>query len=395
MNIFELFEKLDINKSTILTLTLNDIIRIEKQINIEQRINPEIEVNTAFNLITALRNYPQEFYFIASHKNFYNWFAKTNYPQSYFENDSIYVTHKKVKLFIEKFLQDDLILFFDNHLSKNQYKEMNTLLLSKADIPTELLYTIETKVLNKVETIIAQLNITAIDKSNLTFLTELHFYDFLTHFSSLEIDKKVTSLLNSIAKVYNSNKQPYFETTVMISMANYKPFDQELEKLLKKNKKTASNNLNPASATSPAKSPATNKNGFAFWWKFAVLLLILIFGIVFATITKVKKEILVGTKDEIDKRPEFPGGLSKFYEYVGESYQAPEREGLQGKIIVTFVVEIDGSLTDIKVIQDIGYGTGDEAIRVLSESPKWQPGEQNGKKVRVLYSLPITIQLAE
>ena len=58
-------------------------------------------------------------------------------------------------------------------------------------------------------------------------------------------------------------------------------------------------------------------------------------------------------------------------------------------------VEKDGSLTDIKVIRDIGYGTGKEAIRVLKKCPKWTPGEQNGKKVRVLYSLPITIQSAE
>jgi periplasmic protein TonB len=67
---------------------------------------------------------------------------------------------------------------------------------------------------------------------------------------------------------------------------------------------------------------------------------------------------------------------------------------LKGKVYVTFVVEKDGSLTDIKVLRDIGYGTGKEAIRVLSKCPKWMPGEQNGKKVRVLYSLPITIQTA-
>mgnify|MGYP003411423114 CR=1 FL=1 len=70
-------------------------------------------------------------------------------------------------------------------------------------------------------------------------------------------------------------------------------------------------------------------------------------------------------------------------------------EGLKGKVFVSFVVEKDGSLTDIKVIRDIGYGTGKEAIRVLKQCPKWNPGEQNGKKVRVLYSLPINIQSAE
>nr|WP_314867593.1 energy transducer TonB [uncultured Flavobacterium sp.] len=97
----------------------------------------------------------------------------------------------------------------------------------------------------------------------------------------------------------------------------------------------------------------------------------------------------------IEVKPDFPGGMEKFYKFVGNNYQTPEEEGLKGKVYVTFVVEKDGSLTDIKVIRDIGFGTGKEAIRVLNKCPRWTPGEQNGKKVRVLYSLPITIQSAE
>lgn len=97
----------------------------------------------------------------------------------------------------------------------------------------------------------------------------------------------------------------------------------------------------------------------------------------------------------IEVKPDFPGGIEKFYKFVGNNYKTPEEEGLKGKVYVTVVVEKDGSLTDIKVLRDIGYGTGAEAIRVLKKCPKWTPGEQNGKKVRVLYSLPITIQSAE
>jgi protein TonB len=97
----------------------------------------------------------------------------------------------------------------------------------------------------------------------------------------------------------------------------------------------------------------------------------------------------------IEVKPDFPGGMEKFYKFVGNNYQTPEEDGLKGKVYVTFVVEKDGSLTDIKVLRDIGYGTGKEAIRVLNKCPRWTPGEQNGKKVRVLYSLPITIQSAE
>lgn len=93
----------------------------------------------------------------------------------------------------------------------------------------------------------------------------------------------------------------------------------------------------------------------------------------------------------IEVKPDFPGGMGKFYSYVGRTYTAPEDCG-SGRVFVTFVVEKDGSLTDIKVLREVCPGSGKEAIRVLKSCPKWNPGEQNGKKVRVLYSLPITIQ---
>lgn len=92
----------------------------------------------------------------------------------------------------------------------------------------------------------------------------------------------------------------------------------------------------------------------------------------------------------VEVRPEFPGGMQKFLDFVGKNYRAPE-EDIKGKVFVQFVVEKDGTLTDIKVMRDIGYGTGAEAIRVLKKCPKWKPGIQNGRPVRVLYSLPISI----
>jgi hypothetical protein len=97
----------------------------------------------------------------------------------------------------------------------------------------------------------------------------------------------------------------------------------------------------------------------------------------------------------IEVKPEFPGGIEKFYSFVQKNYNMPDQEGLKGKVYVTFVVEKDGSLTDIKVLRDIGYGTGKEAIRVLKATPRWNPGEQNGKRVRCTFSVPISLQSAE
>jgi protein TonB len=96
----------------------------------------------------------------------------------------------------------------------------------------------------------------------------------------------------------------------------------------------------------------------------------------------------------IEVQPEFPGGPAGFAKYVQKNYRTPEVEqDLKGRVFVEFVVEKDGSLTDIKVIRDLGFGTGAEAIRMLKNAPKWKPGVQNGKTIRVRYSLPIMLDI--
>jgi protein TonB len=93
----------------------------------------------------------------------------------------------------------------------------------------------------------------------------------------------------------------------------------------------------------------------------------------------------------LDVKPEFPGGMNEFYKFVGKNYQPPLGKNVSGKIYVSFIIEKDGSLTDLKVVRDIGNGAGKEAIRVLQISPKWLPGELNGKRVRCNFLLPIAI----
>lgn len=93
----------------------------------------------------------------------------------------------------------------------------------------------------------------------------------------------------------------------------------------------------------------------------------------------------------IDKLPEYPGGMTAFYSFIAANYKSPDTKGRSGKVFLTFVIEKDGGISHIKVLRDIGYGSGDEAKRVLRECKNWIPGEKDGKKVRVLYSLPIQI----
>ena len=88
--------------------------------------------------------------------------------------------------------------------------------------------------------------------------------------------------------------------------------------------------------------------------------------------------------------PEFPGGIKAFYKYIVQNFKSPNNA--RGKIKVTFVVELDGKLTDFEIIEGINYDMNVEAVRVLFDSPKWIPGKIDGKDARVKFGLPITIQ---
>lgn len=98
----------------------------------------------------------------------------------------------------------------------------------------------------------------------------------------------------------------------------------------------------------------------------------------------------------VEQQAAFPGGQQALMQYLHDNikYPAQAREtGTQGKVYVTFVVERDGSLTDVKILRDIGSGCGDEAIRVVKSMPKWTPAKQRGKAVRQQFNLPVAFTL--
>lgn len=91
------------------------------------------------------------------------------------------------------------------------------------------------------------------------------------------------------------------------------------------------------------------------------------------------------------------GGMNNFLKFISENYKYPkeaENAEVNGRVIVAFVVEADGTLSDVRMVRDLGYGTGEEAIRVIKSSEKWNPGIQNGHVVRVQYTLPIVLNLS-
>lgn len=101
--------------------------------------------------------------------------------------------------------------------------------------------------------------------------------------------------------------------------------------------------------------------------------------------------------DVVEKMPEFPGGSAGLMKWLSDNVKYPakaEESGIQGRVVCTFVIERDGSVTDVRVARSIDPLLDNEAVRVLSKMPKWNPGTQGGESVRVKYTVPVTFRLA-
>lgn len=161
----------------------------------------------------------------------------------------------------------------------------------------------------------------------------------------------------------------------------------------------------------------TNKNANVYWGKLvlSVVVFLLVFGAVSCEHSALENEDEIALQNEVAKdaqnlqqdgsgeiftvvedQPEPPGGIPSFYSYISENLFYPaqaRRMGIEGKVFVQFIVDTDGSITEVQAIKGIGAGCDTEAVKIVANSPKWQPGRQNGKAVKVRMILPISFKL--
>lgn len=100
----------------------------------------------------------------------------------------------------------------------------------------------------------------------------------------------------------------------------------------------------------------------------------------------------------VEEQPEFPGGQAALMKFLSENIRYPviaQENGIQGRVICSFVVEKDGSITDVQVVRGVDPSLDKEAVRVIQSMPKWKPGKQRGKAVRVRFTLPIVFRLQQ
>jgi protein TonB len=100
----------------------------------------------------------------------------------------------------------------------------------------------------------------------------------------------------------------------------------------------------------------------------------------------------------VEQMPEFPGGMAALNKYLSDHIKYPPQareEGIHGRVILRFVVDQSGNVTNVEIQRDQGGGLGKEAVRVVTGMPKWRAGKQNGQAVKVYYTLPVTFNLAD
>ena len=99
---------------------------------------------------------------------------------------------------------------------------------------------------------------------------------------------------------------------------------------------------------------------------------------------------------QVEQMPEYPGGMSAMIEFLQTNIKYPQdaiKQDVGGRVMVMFVVETDGSLSNVRVARNVFPSLDAEAVRVVKSMPKWKPGKQKGKVVRVSYSLPVTFAI--
>ena len=127
--------------------------------------------------------------------------------------------------------------------------------------------------------------------------------------------------------------------------------------------------------------------------KVALMMLVLLFSFTTSTAQTKKNDMVF---DVVEVMPQYPGGQIAMLKYIMENIKYPEqamKEGIQGRVTVSFIVEKDGSISNVKPVLSVHPLLNKEAVRVVESMPKWSPGKQNGKPVRVRFNVPVMFKL--
>lgn len=114
------------------------------------------------------------------------------------------------------------------------------------------------------------------------------------------------------------------------------------------------------------------------------------------SVMKVEKKVEDKVFDAVEQYPSFPGGEGAMFSYISNNLRYPQKaaeNGVQGRVVVKFIVEKDGSISNVEVNRSVDPDLDNEAMRVIKNMPKWNPAKQNGTEVRAYYYVPVAFRL--
>ena len=134
------------------------------------------------------------------------------------------------------------------------------------------------------------------------------------------------------------------------------------------------------------------------WWRLLATLSVLaiLFTVNTTATAQNKKTSNDKVFEKVEDMPEFSGGEQAMMDFVAKNVQYPKEameKEISGRVLVGFIVEKDGSISETEIVKGIGGGCDEEAVRVVKAMPKWKPGKQDGKPIRVHFILPLTFKL--
>jgi hypothetical protein len=273
MNIIELFENAGIYKENLSSFSHEDIIKVKKQFDTERSQDPSLDVNLADNLILAINEFPKELLFISNNRILYNFFSKKNYSRNRFNSDfALSINDEQVKSFINRFLYRDLDLYFDECLAQNRFDNIEDLLVAKEYLPEESMENLGKKIAEKLDFTIAKTN----ENPNLSnvsdaiqYLKYRSFYVLVSHFRSVETDKRIKAIYNKIFGLHkNSSVRIEFEEPMINGLVNYKAVDQGLNAHFRSNK-------DRLEAENDKISDTGRSSGISGWSAFFIIIVIL------------------------------------------------------------------------------------------------------------------------
>lgn len=252
MNIISLFEALQLNKSVVQHLSAETVPQIEKEI-LEQS-SAVFDAKTTEELLLVIKNYPNEFSFIINTREWYNYFAQTNYSRNEFPFQYVSTTNQeKMRAFIGLYLEPDLVLKAQQNIQQNQFEELVKLLENKAFIPEKTQRNWNGLANEKIDFALARINETINQSADISYIKKRDFYEFLSHFKSIEMDEKVRLLSFKMDKLYRRNSRLALAHETLFALSYYEPFEKELaHELLHYRSKVEYKKANSSSQSRPS-----------------------------------------------------------------------------------------------------------------------------------------------